>query len=77
MLVGGSSRQARVWKRSQVTANAVLGYSGQNFVGIAALRRVQGNGRDHVVVDLAEETHLSLYAFPGTRSAILEYGPPG
>ena len=35
-----------------MTRESLLGYGGQNFVGIAALRRVQGDGCDDVVVDL-------------------------
>ena len=52
-MLGGVHRDRRVGRASQVTAKAVLGYSGQNFVGIAALRRVRGDGCDDVVVDLA------------------------
>ena len=36
-----------------MTRESLLGYGGQNFIGIAALRRVQGDGCDDVVVDLA------------------------
>lgn len=46
------SARGEFGRESRVAASVLLGYSGQNFVGIAALRRVHGNGCDDVIVDL-------------------------
>ena len=52
-MLGRFTATGALGRASQLTAKGVLGYGGQNFVGIAALRRVQRNGGDDVVVDLA------------------------
>ena len=55
-----------------MTARVLLGYSGENFVGRAALRRVQANGCDDVVVELAGRNPSVV-----VRVFLHEVGDPG